>query len=68
MDLVGLISVLAGVYGVLLGSVALVTGWQLFRDRLSRRQRLVPPVGAPDRAEPRGDEDEQNNAKDRAHE
>lgn len=63
MDLVGLISVLAAAYGVVLGTVALVTGWQLFRDRQSRRKRLVPPVGTPGRAERRGDEDEQNKRK-----
>lgn len=52
-DLVGLITLLAAAYGVVLGAVALVTGWQLFSDRKpSRRWRsaVVPPVGAIERA------------------
>ncbi|MGH3906987.1 MAG: hypothetical protein ACRDTE_22825 [Pseudonocardiaceae bacterium] len=50
-DLVDLISVLAVAYGVVLGVVALVTGWQSLNDRRPRRRRrrrgvVVPPVGA----------------------
>ncbi|MGH3905093.1 MAG: hypothetical protein ACRDTE_13005 [Pseudonocardiaceae bacterium] len=47
-DLVGLIPVLAAVYGVVIGVVALVTGWQVLRGRQPRRKRrgaVVPPVG-----------------------
>ncbi|MGH3440251.1 MAG: hypothetical protein ACRDRN_27895 [Sciscionella sp.] len=48
-NLVSLVPVLAAAYGVVLGVVALVTGWRLFCGRKPRRYRrraVVPPVGA----------------------
>lgn len=48
-DLAGLIAALASAYGVVLGVVALVTGWQVVSARRPRRRRrgvVVPPVGA----------------------
>lgn len=56
-DLVDLIPVLAAAYGVVLGGVALVTGWQWFRDnkpRWTRRGAVVPPVGAIEKDNKRG--------------
>lgn len=53
-DLLSLIPVLAGAYGVVLGAVALVTGWQLFNDRQLRSRRrgaVVPPAGVIERAD-----------------
>ncbi len=53
-DLVGLIPLLAAAYGVVLGAVALITGWQLFSDRKPRRKWRdagVPPVGAIERTD-----------------
>jgi hypothetical protein len=47
LGLVSLIPVLAAAYGVVLGTVALVTGWRLFRDRSGIRHRRGgqgPPV------------------------
>lgn len=52
-DLVALIPVLATAYGVVLGMVALCTGWQLFRDRRQPRYRrgvAVPPGAVIERA------------------
>lgn len=43
-DLVGLVPVLAAAFGVVLGVVVLVTGWQLFSNRRSRGV-VVPRVG-----------------------
>lgn len=48
-DLVGLVPVLAGAYGVVMGVVAMSLGWELFRDRAPgwfRRSVQVPPEGA----------------------
>ncbi|MGH4012411.1 MAG: hypothetical protein ACRDSL_00420 [Pseudonocardiaceae bacterium] len=48
-DLWSLIPVLAAAYAVVLGAVGMVTGWQLFRDRMPSRYRRgvqVPPQGA----------------------
>lgn len=38
-DLVGLIPILAAAYGIVLGGVALVTGWQLFTSTTPNRRR-----------------------------
>jgi hypothetical protein len=46
-QVLSLIPVLAGAYGVVMGAVALVTGWQLFSDRKPPRYRRgveVPPA------------------------
>jgi hypothetical protein len=47
-DLVSLIPELIAAYGVVLGAVVLMTGWQAFNDRPPRRKRrgaVVPPEG-----------------------
>lgn len=49
--LVGLIPALIAAYGIVLGAVALVTGWEWFRDRTPFRYRrggqvpLADPTG-----------------------
>lgn len=44
-DLLGLVPVLAAAFGVVLGAVALVTGWRMFSDRsLGRRRGVVVPL------------------------
>lgn len=48
-DLLSLVPVLAAAYGVVMGAVALITGWGVLRDRPAaryRRRAVVPPVGA----------------------
>lgn len=48
-DLVGVVPVLAAAFCVVLGAVVLVTGWELFSQRVPRRRRrggVVPLVGA----------------------
>ncbi len=47
-DLVGLVLVLVVAFGVVLGALALVMGWELFSDRIPRKRRrgvVVPRVG-----------------------
>ncbi|MCA1672716.1 MAG: hypothetical protein LC799_11105 [Actinobacteria bacterium] len=47
-DFFALVPVLAVAFGVVLGAVLLVTGWQLFSDRIPARWRrgvVVPPGG-----------------------
>jgi hypothetical protein len=47
-QVLSLILVLAGAYGVVMGGVALVAGWRLFSDSKPLRYRrgvVVPPVG-----------------------
>ncbi len=47
-DLVGLVPVLVAAFGVVMGVVVLVTGWQWFSDRRPARRRrgvVVPLVG-----------------------
>lgn len=52
VDLWGLAPVLAATYAVVLGAVALATGWQLFIARKPHRHRhraVVPRVGSIER-------------------
>jgi hypothetical protein len=47
-DLVSLIPVLAAAYAVILGTAALATGWQIFRDRPPPRYRRGGRVSSQD--------------------